>query len=131
MPVMESLVQHRLEQLVEDGLPLLVVQLIYPDREPCGYIQRGPARLGVRPDHRLEHFGLLLPTLEVELAGAWTVIRDLHPRVLYLVHRVDAMKASDLVLEPRWQRFIDLVHICLLYTSDAADDLLCVDLGGR
>ena len=25
----------------------------------------------------------------------------------------------------------DKVHICLLYTSDAADDLLCVDLGGR
>ena len=24
-----------------------------------------------------------------------------------------------------------LVHHCLLYTSDAADDLLCVDLGGR
>src|SRR5680860_831618 len=23
------------------------------------------------------------------------------------------------------------VHTCLLYTSDAADDLLCVDLGGR
>ena len=22
-------------------------------------------------------------------------------------------------------------HCCLLYTSDAADDLLCVDLGGR
>ena len=22
-------------------------------------------------------------------------------------------------------------YICLLYTSDAADDLLCVDLGGR
>src|SRR5659263_729799 len=25
----------------------------------------------------------------------------------------------------------DLSYICLLYTSDAADDLLCVDLGGR
>src|SRR5665213_2048606 len=25
----------------------------------------------------------------------------------------------------------DLITICLLYTSDAADDLLCVDLGGR
>src|SRR5450756_1097206 len=25
----------------------------------------------------------------------------------------------------------DNVQICLLYTSDAADDLLCVDLGGR
>src|SRR5450756_240594 len=24
-----------------------------------------------------------------------------------------------------------LLKICLLYTSDAADDLLCVDLGGR
>src|SRR5450756_1393093 len=24
-----------------------------------------------------------------------------------------------------------LTHTCLLYTSDAADDLLCVDLGGR
>ena len=23
------------------------------------------------------------------------------------------------------------IHSCLLYTSDAADDLLCVDLGGR
>ena len=23
------------------------------------------------------------------------------------------------------------IRICLLYTSDAADDLLCVDLGGR
>ena len=30
--------------------------------------------------------------------------------------------------------FGNLTHfddICLLYTSDAADDLLCVDLGGR
>src|SRR5680860_1911559 len=27
--------------------------------------------------------------------------------------------------------FTGLLHLCLLYTSDAADDLLCVDLGGR
>ena len=26
---------------------------------------------------------------------------------------------------------IDMLEGCLLYTSDAADDLLCVDLGGR
>ena len=26
---------------------------------------------------------------------------------------------------------LGLEYICLLYTSDAADDLLCVDLGGR
>src|SRR5680860_39075 len=30
---------------------------------------------------------------------------------------------------PRWQRSDPCP--CLLYTSDAADDLLCVDLGGR
>ena len=27
--------------------------------------------------------------------------------------------------------FIAFFYLCLLYTSDAADDLLCVDLGGR
>src|SRR5680860_480327 len=34
-----------------------------------------------------------------------------------------------------WERLtaseLDLHYSCLLYTSDAADDLLCVDLGGR
>src|SRR5450756_3249139 len=29
------------------------------------------------------------------------------------------------------QRSLDYYNLCLLYTSDAADDLLCVDLGGR
>ena len=29
------------------------------------------------------------------------------------------------------QDIIAILGICLLYTSDAADDLLCVDLGGR
>src|SRR5450756_47850 len=43
---------------------------------------------------------------------------------------------------PLWLRIVHVVHTavgradapsryCLLYTSDAADDLLCVDLGGR
>src|SRR5450756_2681639 len=27
--------------------------------------------------------------------------------------------------------FSNISYVCLLYTSDAADDLLCVDLGGR
>src|SRR5680860_1470083 len=27
--------------------------------------------------------------------------------------------------------YFAMVNACLLYTSDAADDLLCVDLGGR
>ena len=28
-------------------------------------------------------------------------------------------------------KYSDVMYFCLLYTSDAADDLLCVDLGGR
>ena len=34
-----------------------------------------------------------------------------------------ALQPQELVLQP--------LTVCLLYTSDAADDLLCVDLGGR
>src|SRR5450756_1502211 len=30
-----------------------------------------------------------------------------------------------------WMQDWMLLYACLLYTSDAADDLLCVDLGGR
>src|SRR5680860_466229 len=38
-----------------------------------------------------------------------------------------------LILPPIWQWHARYSpdNICLLYTSDAADDLLCVDLGGR
>src|SRR5450756_3167729 len=39
-----------------------------------------------------------------------------------------AVKIAGITAHPdsRW-----MTQICLLYTSDAADDLLCVDLGGR
>eukprot|EP01017_Pseudomicrothorax_dubius_P009735 TRINITY_DN13372_c0_g2_i1.p1 TRINITY_DN13372_c0_g2~~TRINITY_DN13372_c0_g2_i1.p1 ORF type:complete len:137 (+),score=36.20 TRINITY_DN13372_c0_g2_i1:61-471(+) len=33
--------------------------------------------------------------------------------------------------EEKNKLFLDQIIVCLLYTSDAADDLLCVDLGGR
>src|SRR5680860_1886999 len=35
------------------------------------------------------------------------------------------------VLAATKKEYEDLSQDCLLYTSDAADDLLCVDLGGR
>src|SRR5450756_1490541 len=41
-------------------------------------------------------------------------------------HLMMSMRASGVPIS-----FIDPFSICLLYTSDAADDLLCVDLGGR
>ena len=35
---------------------------------------------------------------------------------------------TDIISE---NKRIEILWLCLLYTSDAADDLLCVDLGGR
>src|SRR5450756_3253458 len=39
--------------------------------------------------------------------------------------------AALLEVEPVLASGHELFELCLLYTSDAADDLLCVDLGGR
>ena len=43
------------------------------------------------------------------------------------VHNVSIVKELKLGIGDR----ITVYKACLLYTSDAADDLLCVDLGGR
>eukprot|EP00825_Cyclidium_porcatum_P046204 TRINITY_DN7203_c0_g1_i1.p2 TRINITY_DN7203_c0_g1~~TRINITY_DN7203_c0_g1_i1.p2 ORF type:complete len:112 (+),score=22.02 TRINITY_DN7203_c0_g1_i1:152-487(+) len=63
---------------------------------------------------------------------------DVYKRqLLYSAHALLHIAASHL---QRWQsigitlqrhEFSGLVHSCLLYTSDAADDMQCVDLGGR
>src|SRR5450756_2587056 len=47
----------------------------------------------------------------------------------HIEHRMHLplQSGSDRILEQMNRRY----SICLLYTSDAADDLLCVDLGGR
>ena len=40
-------------------------------------------------------------------------------------------EATVEALHKRAKKVLVTVNTCLLYTSDAADDLLCVDLGGR
>ncbi|VTU62795.1 5-formyltetrahydrofolate cyclo-ligase [Lactobacillus rhamnosus GG] [Lacticaseibacillus rhamnosus] len=50
-------------------------------------------------------------------------------------HADQVEPAPDLLIVPgigfRWQTISVLALACLLYTSDAADDTPCVDLGGR
>ena len=60
-----------------------------------------------------------------EGASVVTDCKNLIPQ-LYLRHAKDLASAGD---GPSSLPFLD--KACLLYTSDAADDLLCVDLGGR
>src|SRR5680860_748605 len=44
---------------------------------------------------------------------------------------LDSIGFGDLWTDNNLDSEVDQVITCLLYTSDAADDLLCVDLGGR
>src|SRR5450756_528538 len=61
------------------------------------------------------------------VASQVTTAKKLRGRVVFvdevpkgLTGKLDARKIREI-----------LIKACLLYTSDAADDLLCVDLGGR
>eukprot|EP00657_Telonema_sp_P-1_P009514 TRINITY_DN3754_c0_g1_i1.p1 TRINITY_DN3754_c0_g1~~TRINITY_DN3754_c0_g1_i1.p1 ORF type:complete len:131 (+),score=34.01 TRINITY_DN3754_c0_g1_i1:160-552(+) len=56
------------------------------------------------------------------------VLRCSQLLVLKLAHKLDWVPAPHLVCRDASAL---RHHTCLLYTSDAADDLLCVDLGGR
>ena len=64
------------------------------------------------------------------LVGSEMCIRD-SPHSVHEILEFNEAKAhlayagGDMLLMP------SLFEPCLLYTSDAADDLLCVDLGGR
>ena len=43
----------------------------------------------------------------------------------------DMMGELDNLKKTQEKAYLKQYNACLLYTSDAADDLLCVDLGGR
>ena len=64
------------------------------------------------------------------LVGSEMCIRDR----IYLWRQYNSqlrnLQSSITGFKVKMSRFVDLTT-CLLYTSDAADDLLCVDLGGR
>src|SRR5450756_2964936 len=88
-------------------------------RAPANTVTRGlrPPILVDTP----ETFSAMLEALVGEPALALDTESDSLYRYFYKVCLVQVSTAStDYLVDP-----------CLLYTSDAADDLLCVDLGGR
>ena len=64
------------------------------------------------------------------LVGSEMCIRDREiARVLGIAGRGKLLELAQAMVHGDAQAV--LMIVCLLYTSDAADDLLCVDLGGR
>src|SRR5665213_2018105 len=74
--------------------------------------------LGLQDNDMLAADGIIELGLQSEIADNAVAIDDVHGMP---VHGGGARTGGHLY-QP---------HACLLYTSDAADDLLCVDLGGR
>ena len=58
-------------------------------------------------------------------------IRDSHFTSYWFESSLDGIKYSRINTQPYIQMIDKNLNICLLYTSDAADERSSVDLGGR
>src|SRR5450756_823051 len=59
------------------------------------------------------------------------IFQQTQGRLTEIQREIDGLKLKRRDVETTLQSTIATLRNCLLYTSDAADDLLCVDLGGR
>src|SRR5680860_510299 len=85
--------------------------------------QHDPAVLADLAKRRLRS---KIPALTEALTGRFTD----HHAFLARVH-LDLIDRHTEAINDITARIEVVIEPCLLYTSDAADDLLCVDLGGR
>src|SRR5665213_3831903 len=114
------------------GISALGVGLVifsYLDRiyRELGRVSKGRVR------EHLEFFEAKIePQFGLERARAATGFRLLANLWLVLV-TAETARGVIVFVPGTWDALVQvLVYVtCLLYTSDAADDLLCVDLGGR
>src|SRR5450756_3030344 len=87
----------------------------------------------------LENAGNFTPeevATALELIDEWLELGEHSGYLTYVLEARDEDSSAVLGYvcfgpTPLTESTFDLYWICLLYTSDAADDLLCVDLGGR
>eukprot|EP00657_Telonema_sp_P-1_P004424 TRINITY_DN20236_c0_g1_i1.p1 TRINITY_DN20236_c0_g1~~TRINITY_DN20236_c0_g1_i1.p1 ORF type:complete len:123 (-),score=51.27 TRINITY_DN20236_c0_g1_i1:47-415(-) len=106
---------------------------------------QGPIRDRDKRERERRDLRVLVGTCLVRLSQLEGVSTEMYkstvlPRVLEQITNCKDNIAQDYLMDCVIQVFPDQMHIatletflntCLLYTSDAADDLLCVDLGGR
>src|SRR5450756_3252486 len=94
----------------------------------------------VGPASRPAGSGVMMPLMEV--ADGIYKVDGVRIANVYLVTIEDGIMLVDSGMPGNAKRILafverlgrqprELRYVCLLYTSDAADDLLCVDLGGR
>src|SRR5450756_892333 len=83
---------------------------------------------------RLRKMVQTLAANSLEVVAEFNLPEHAPPQLIELLHE---HSVSGVLVSARHTQFdrveavIQLCETCLLYTSDAADDLLCVDLGGR
>src|SRR5450756_2975442 len=71
---------------------------------------------------------VVLGTLTRYRSGRSLAVQDQSGSIFVYIEATTTVMPGDRV---EVTGIADVVEGCLLYTSDAADDLLCVDLGGR
>src|SRR5680860_1926696 len=96
----------------------------YDDEKPHGFWHAEPGNI--------DYYVLVL---------GWSPTYCLHEGDARNDMQCDSEQSHDFVLHGLWPQYAEgwpedcytgqRPWVCLLYTSDAADDLLCVDLGGR
>src|SRR5665213_479736 len=81
--------------------------------------KKGLVILGVSPDDEKKH-----KKFEEKYKLPFTLLADPEKKI---IEKYGVWGEKNMY----GRKYMGLLRTCLLYTSDAADDLLCVDLGGR
>ena len=109
------------------------IHIVLGEQAPKTFAIRNPERAALMSARIMDAFTRIFRPVIWLLDGATTLVLRLFGVAgasgHHSVYSADELKM--LVRESQAEGVLEQTQDCLLYTSDAADDLLCVDLGGR